>query len=149
MVRIEELKKYGYKKYAEVTVHNTAEEILKLMNKHKGKNNRINRDDLIWKVFNVNIKELKPLNQILIRDVITKSISKIRGKSNCFLTYYIENNIGYYFVITNEEEAKIYHTRANNTINAFKRMKLRADKSIEEKWYNNKGKWDKEYVSKL
>jgi len=134
-MQVLELKQKSKFEWVDVTVGIVAEDIMDLMRSHIGKKNAITRVKMFEKVYGLKRSEMKELNQFILTDMLHRSISKLRRRSNCFVVAELIGEDWSYYVPTTREEANVYKKQADKRIKSLKELKARADKSIEEAWH--------------
>lgn len=107
-----------------------ADRSITMLKDHVGIENAISKEDFFKKIFNHPL-DLNDLTDWVRWEILKKSLNYLRRKSNCFV---IQHNHKI-FVVSKNEEAKLYVQNLNRTINNIVKLQNRCVQSVEEQWF--------------
>lgn len=118
-----------------------AEKMMVLFKKHIGHGKGISRQDLFKTLYGVKYKS-NSYEHFYKVDLMRKALHHLRVYSTCFVTSYRdEEGEMRYAVVSNVEEAEHYCDVLNKNIKRMQMMKIRARRSVNEKWYEKPFEW--------
>lgn len=131
------------KNMSDLRIPSIALRVMDVMKNHIGEKQKISREKLFAKLFNRKL-DINKLDHWVIWEYIKKSMRYLRVHSNCFIVSHYDDK-SYYFVLKTEQESEYYKEKLDNLVKRVSSLKKRADKAVEQKWYQQE--WQLGYKS--
>jgi len=141
-MQVKQLKDFGYDDWDKVTASVIAEKLMFILKKHVGKSNAVTKEALFEKVYKAPASQIRALNAYVLHDILTKALSYLRSRTNCFVISERQGQDYICYVITNTKECDVYIDLTDNRIRAFEGMKERARKSVKSGWHRQQWRVD-------
>lgn len=127
--------KGGFTDWDNVTQRTVAEQIMRVMKSHIGRDNCVEKEKLFKKTFGLYPEDVSPLNRQLLNDYFHRANTLLRSRSDCFIMHDYYGGESVYYVISDDNDLDVYRENTNKFIRGLQRMKQRAKRSVDNEWH--------------
>ena len=109
------------------------EKLKTIFRQHVGKGNSLTAAQLYRKVYGYD--QATRSEKYFRWKAVLIALSMLRRKDKMFTVHYWTDKGLHYYVLHNTNELKEYDTYVTNRINGWKRVRVRAQKAVDQKWH--------------
>lgn len=114
--------------------------LMETFEKHVGLKNSVGKQTLFKEINGVEYDE-DDITHWLAWDKLKKAMSRVRTRSNCFITNYFDGDFRY-FVLSTETEKNRYHQNLDRVEERLEELRIRSSRAVKEKWHKQEWKFE-------
>lgn len=122
--------------------------LLKMMKKHIGKENKISHRQLFKKVYGMNPEEVSELHEWMLWEFIKRAMHRLRQRTKCFIvskqiptSRFSRGGVWHYWVAQDMEDFIVYRNNIERNVKAMRAMVNKCHKAVRDKWYQEDWKY--------
>jgi len=116
-------------------INGLVDRLLVIMKKHIGRENKVSRDNLFYKVYGIKRSDVSELQAWLMAELLRKAQHRCRQSTKCFIVNAMEHTIYYFWVAKDRTDYFVYKGIIDRNIVAMKTMVNKCEKAINEEWH--------------